>query len=62
MVFSEMGPSVMIKNLTFVIFSCRFLSDYTGLPMEKVEEECDRENFLGPKQAMELNIIDGIIE
>jgi ATP-dependent protease ClpP protease subunit len=32
------------------------------MEMEKVEEECDRENFLGPKQAIELGIIDGIIE
>jgi ATP-dependent protease ClpP protease subunit len=32
------------------------------MPQEKVEEECDRENFLSPKQAIELGIIDGIIE
>ena len=42
--------------------SCRFLSESTGLPVEKVEEECDRENFLSPKQAIELGIIDGVIE
>lgn len=40
----------------------KFLSEYTGLPTEKIEEECDRENFLNPKQAIELGIIDGVIE
>ena len=40
----------------------RFLSEFSGMPQEKVEEECDRENFLSPKQAIELGIIDGIIE
>ena len=39
----------------------KFLSESTGLPQEKIEEECDRENFLSPKQAIELGIIDGVI-
>jgi ATP-dependent protease ClpP protease subunit len=51
-----------IINVFSLLFSCRFLSEFTGMEMEKVEEECDRENFLGPKQAIELGIIDGIIE
>lgn len=37
------------------------MSEFTGLPVEQVEEECDRENFLSPQQARELGIIDGII-
>lgn len=40
----------------------QFLSDSTGLSVERVEEECDRENFLTPAQAQELGIIDGVIE
>ncbi len=39
----------------------RMLSEFTGLPMERVEEECDRENYLSPAQAMEFGIIDGVI-
>jgi ATP-dependent Clp protease protease subunit len=39
----------------------RFLSEATGLPEERVEEECDRDNFLSPKQAIELGLIDGVI-
>lgn len=40
----------------------RFLSESTGLSTDKIEEECDRENFLSPEQAIELGIIDGVIQ
>lgn len=40
----------------------KFMSEFTGLPVDQVEEECDRENFLAPQQAIELGIIDGIVE
>jgi ATP-dependent Clp protease protease subunit len=39
----------------------RFLSENTGLDVERIEEECDRENFLSPEEAVELGIIDDII-
>ncbi|KAL4428578.1 hypothetical protein ABPG77_008890 [Micractinium sp. CCAP 211/92] len=39
----------------------RFLSEFTGLPTDQVEMECDRDNFLSPKQAIELGLIDGVI-
>lgn len=32
----------------------RFMSEFTGLPVERVEEECDRENFLSPAQVRAL--------
>jgi len=35
---------------------------YTGLDMDTVQEEINRDNFISPKRALELNIIDGIIE
>ena len=35
---------------------------YTGLDLETVQEEINRDNFMGPKRALELNIIDGIID
>lgn len=40
----------------------RFLAEATGLSVERVEEECDRENFLSPAAAVELGLIDGVIE
>ena len=39
----------------------RFYQRYTGLELERIEEETDRDNFMSPKQAQELGIIDGII-
>lgn len=36
-------------------------AEYTGLPLERIEEETDRDNFLTPKEALDLGIIDGVI-
>ena len=38
-----------------------FLSENTGLDMERIEEECDRDSFLSAEMAKELGIIDGVI-
>ena len=32
-----------------------------GKTVEEIEMETDREKFLGPEQALELGVIDGII-
>jgi ATP-dependent Clp protease protease subunit len=40
----------------------RFYQKFTGLPLERVEEETDRDNFMNPAQARELGIIDDIIQ
>ena len=40
----------------------QMFADYTGMPLEKVEEETDRDRFLTPQQAVELGIIDGVID
>lgn len=39
----------------------RFLSENTGLDVERIEEECDRDSFLSAEMAKELGIIDGVI-
>ncbi len=36
-------------------------AEFTGKSQEEIEMETDREKFLGPEQALELGIIDGII-
>ena len=35
--------------------------DFTGLPLETVEELTDRDSFISPKEALELGLIDGVI-
>ncbi len=39
----------------------KFYEQFTGLPLDRVEEETDRDNFMNPKQAKELGLIDDII-
>jgi len=61
-IFSDIHPITNLNFYLFLLIYCRFLSEFTGLDIDRVEEECDRENFLGPKEAIELGIIDGIID
>ena len=39
----------------------RFYEQFTGLPLERVEEETDRDNFMGPQKAVELGLIDSVL-
>lgn len=39
----------------------RIISENTGQPIEKVEKDCDRDNFMTPEEALEYGIIDKII-
>lgn len=39
----------------------QFYVEFTGQSLEKIQEETDRDNFLSPKEAMEMGLIDGII-
>ncbi|HHJ14305.1 MAG TPA: ATP-dependent Clp endopeptidase proteolytic subunit ClpP [Gammaproteobacteria bacterium] len=39
----------------------RILSNHTGQPMEKIEADTDRDNFLGAEQAKEYGLIDEIL-
>ena len=39
----------------------RFYQRYTGLPLDRCEEETDRDNFMSPATAVQLGLIDDII-
>lgn len=39
----------------------RILSKHTGQPIEQVEKDCDRDNFMDAKQALKYGLIDKII-
>ena len=39
----------------------RFYQQFTGLPLERVEEETDRDNFMGGEKAKELGLIDAVL-
>lgn len=36
----------------------KYIADYTGQPVEKIEEDCDRDFFMTPYEAMDYGIID----
>lgn len=38
-----------------------FYQRFTGLPLETVEEETDRENYMTPEEAQKLGLIDGVL-
>ena len=39
----------------------RLLSEYTGQPLEKVEQDTERDNFLSAQEAKEYGLVDEII-
>ena len=39
----------------------RLLSEYTGQPLEKVEQDTERDNFLSAQEAEEYGLIDEVI-
>ena len=40
----------------------KILSDATGQPIEVIEKDTDRDNYLTAEEAMEYGVIDGILE
>jgi len=38
------------------------LSLHTGQPVEKVEEDCDRDNFMSAEEAKEYGLIDEVVK
>lgn len=39
----------------------KILSDHTGQPLDKVQQDTDRDNFLNPEQAVDYGLIDKVI-
>ena len=40
----------------------QILSNHTGQPLEKVQQDTERDNFMGAKAAMEYGLIDSILD
>lgn len=40
----------------------RILSTHTGQPMEKIQADTDRDNFMGGEEATTYGLIDGVLE
>jgi ATP-dependent Clp protease protease subunit len=40
----------------------QILAEHTGQPFKKIEKDTDRDNFLGPAEAVEYGLIDEVIQ
>jgi ATP-dependent Clp endopeptidase proteolytic subunit ClpP len=54
---------IQAKEILFVR-SClnTFIADYTGQPIDKIQEDCDRDFYMTPEEAVDYGIIDEVIE
>lgn len=53
---------IQAKEILFVRAQINaYISDFTGQPVEKVEEDCDRDFFLTPEQAVDYGLIDAVV-
>ena len=39
----------------------RIMADYTGQPVEKIEEDTDRDRYMSPLESKEYGLIDHIV-
>ncbi|KAJ1463301.1 Clp protease-domain-containing protein [Pelagophyceae sp. CCMP2097] len=54
---------IQAKEILFVRQQLNtFIADYTGQPVEKVEDDCDRDFFMTPEEAMDYGLIDEVIK
>merc|ERR1719198_2118143 len=54
---------IQAKEILFVR-SClnTFIAEYTGQPIDKIEEDCDRDFYMTPEEAVDYGLIDSVIE
>jgi len=54
---------IQAKEILFIrALLCEYIADYTGQPVEKVEEDCDRDFFMTPEEAKDYGIIDEVLQ
>jgi len=54
---------IQAKEILFVRQQLNtFISEYTGQPMNKIEEDCDRDFFMCPEEALSYGLIDEVVK
>jgi ATP-dependent Clp protease protease subunit len=38
------------------------ISKHTGRPVEQVEKDCDRDNFMSPEEAKAYGLVDEVVQ
>mmetsp|Transcript_120602 Transcript_120602/g.219196 ORF Transcript_120602/g.219196 Transcript_120602/m.219196 type:complete len:323 (-) Transcript_120602:76-1044(-) len=53
---------IQAKEILFLrALLCEYIADYTGQPVDKVEEDCDRDFYMTPQEAKDYGIIDEVL-
>ena len=54
---------IQAKEILFVRAQINaYISEFTGQPVDKVEEDCDRDFFLTPDQAVDYGLLDEVVK
>lgn len=54
---------IQAKEIMFVRAQINaYISSFTEQPLEKIEEDCDRDFFLTPEQAVDYGLIDDVVK
>mmetsp|Transcript_24412 Transcript_24412/g.75279 ORF Transcript_24412/g.75279 Transcript_24412/m.75279 type:complete len:266 (-) Transcript_24412:58-855(-) len=54
---------IQAKEILFVRQQLNtFISQYTGQPIDKIEDDCDRDFFMTPEEAVDYGIIDEVVK
>lgn len=54
---------IQAKEILFVRAQINaFISDFTGQPVEKIEEDCDRDFYMTAEQALDYGLIDEVVK
>jgi ATP-dependent Clp protease protease subunit len=54
---------IQAKEILFIrALLCEYIADYTGQPVDKVEDDCDRDFFMTPEEAVAYGIIDEVVK
>jgi len=54
---------IQAKEILFVrAVLNQYIADFTGQPVDKIEEDCDRDFFMTPEEAKDYGIIDEVIK
>ena len=53
---------IQAKEILFVRAQINaYISEFTDQPIEKIEEDCDRDFYMTPEQAVDYGLIDEVI-
>jgi ATP-dependent protease ClpP protease subunit len=39
-----------------------YIAEFTDQPVDKIEEDCDRDFFMSPQQAVDYGLIDEVVK